>query len=76
MLGPASTGTQISMYWMQYLRNATGSNWQVAEPVSINKCQIDLSTGYCTGSWPSWFGNRVYSQNYTNDAINLWTTAH
>jgi hypothetical protein len=64
------------MYWMQYLRNATGSNWQVAEPVSIGKCKIDLSIRTCVSGWPTWFKNQVYSKNYTNDAIRLWTNAH
>lgn len=56
MLGPKNTDSpQVDMYWMQYLRNATGGNWQVAHP-DTRKCQVGLSPGCSGGSWPSWFG--------------------
>ena len=75
MLGPTAAGVNaLKLYWMQYLRTATGSSWQVAEPVSLNECADVLH--YCTGSWPSWFGGTVYSQNYTSDAVNIYTSAH
>jgi hypothetical protein len=76
MLGPTSVGSQLQMYWMQYLRTATGSSWQVAEPVSLVHCVLPYPYTACSGTWPSHFGGKVYSQNYTNDAVDVWTTAY
>ena len=77
-LGAKSTDTtQIDMYWMQYLRDATGSAWQVAHPVAHDVCELRLSANVCTGSWPTWYKRSVYNQNYSDgDAIRIWTVAH
>ena len=77
-LGARSTDTtQIDMYWMQYLRDATGSAWQVAHPVTHDTCELSLASLQCTGNWPTWYKRSVYNQNFSDgDAIRIWTIAH
>lgn len=72
ILGSKSASTdKIHMYWMQYHRSSI-SGWQVAEPVTtVGFIQSNFNV-----SWPSWWWARDYSQNYTNDAQDIWTEAH
>ena len=71
-MGSKSASTdKIHMYWMQYHRSSI-SGWQVAEPVTtVGFIQSNFNV-----SWPSWWWARDYSQNYTNDAQDIWTEAH
>lgn len=78
-VGPKNTDPGVDMYWMQYLRNATGSSWQVAHPIVRATCEIDtaINPNVCTGSWPSYFAGSVYNQNYSDgDAFRFWSNAH
>ena len=54
----ASDTTQLVMDWMEYLRNATGSAWQVAHPVVTTLCAVDLAfdpTVCAAGAWPNYY---------------------
>jgi hypothetical protein len=66
-----ASSNKIHMYWMQYHRSSV-SGWQVAEPVTT----LDIIQSDQTSTWPSWFLSDVYSQNYTNDAQDIWTKLH
>ena len=77
MLGPKDTDSDVDMYWMQYLRNATGGAWQVAHPNVRGTCELSLASSTCTGAWPAHFKGSVSNVNFTDgDAMRIWTTAH
>lgn len=70
MLGAGqASASMIKMYWMQYHRTAI-SGWQVVTPgVQYHK--------YPAGwTWPSYWQQSVYDQNYVDDAQNIWTVQH
>jgi hypothetical protein len=72
ILGSKSASTdKIHMYWMQYHRTSV-SGWQVAEPVTT----LGIIQSNQTSTWPSWWLVDDYSQNYTNDAQDIWTILH
>ena len=64
-----ASASMMNMYWMQYYRVSLGA-WYVAWP---DKQYV----AYPTGSyWPTYWVGSVFSQNYTNDAQNIWTKLH
>jgi hypothetical protein len=64
-----ASASMMKMYWTQYFRTSLGS-WYVAWP---DTQYIDYPNW---SSWPSYWLGSVYSQNYTNDAQNIWTILH
>jgi hypothetical protein len=69
-MGPTHVGSNdINMYWMQYLRSSVGS-WQVVTDI---RAVGSLGT---IGPHPSWYHEPTYSQNFSDDAINIWTELH
>jgi hypothetical protein len=69
-MGPTHTATNdVHMYWMQYLGTSIGS-WQVVTDIDSGTDLLRI------GAEPSWYHNPIYTENYTDDAINLWTEEH
>lgn len=71
MMGSGQAGgSMLHMYWMQYLRQSIPAGWQVAEPTQ---------TWYLSPpgiAWPTYWDSDNYSQNYVDDAQNIWTQSH
>ena len=74
-------GNDIEMYWMQYFRSSVGA-WNVVTDISSTssprdyvQCQISGS-GCVIGGEPSWYGFTIFSQNFTNDGIQIWSSDH
>ncbi len=74
-------GNDIEMYWMQYLRSSVGT-WSVVTDISSTssprdyvQCQI-VGINCVIGAEPSWNGFTIFSQNYTNDGIQIWSSDH
>lgn len=74
-------GNDIEMYWMQYLRSSVGT-WRVVTDISATsnppdfvECQI-VGNVCVEGAEPSWYGFNIFSQNYTNDGIHIWSSDH
>jgi hypothetical protein len=75
MLGPKNTDPDIQMYWMQY-QLVGSSSWWVAHPNTRAFCELSLISGACTGAWPAHFDYTIYDVNYTDDAVNFYTSPH
>lgn len=80
-LGPCLCGgtNQINMYWMQYWRPSIGT-WQVVTDITSTGT-LDVVAYYPTTpptfvSQPSWYKNSVYTVNYNQDSVNIWTEPH
>lgn len=74
-------GNDIEMYWMQYLRSSVGT-WSVVTDISATsnppdffECQV-IGNVCVSGAEPSWYGFNIFSQNYTNDGIQVWSSDH
>ena len=68
--GPPSGATyDTNMYWMQYYDDAV-AGWTV---IDHNNAMTKSSSTY---AWPSFWQDTIYSQNYPNDALNLYTVLH
>jgi len=63
--GPSAAAGQIQAYWMQYWRTANGY-WSVTTNDVVLRNVAPAS----------WQKDLVYNQNYTGDAMNIWTEAH
>jgi hypothetical protein len=60
----------IRMDWMQYFRTSVGT-WQVVTDISAADEDIIED-----GVQPWWYSYGIYSQNYTNDGVNIYTVDH
>lgn len=70
MLGAGQASTSmIKMYWMQYHRSAL-SGWQVVTP------GVQYHARPAGTTWPTYWKQSIYDQNYVDDAQNIWTITH
>ena len=68
----------IQMYWMQYLRASVGT-WSVVTDISATSSPPDfdeIATEPPGFTHPAWYSYGIFSQNYTLDGINIWSSDH
>jgi hypothetical protein len=72
MASAHSGSNDIQLYWMQYLSTTVGA-WNVVTDISATSTPADFVE---LGAQPSWYGYTIFSQNYTLDGINVWSSSH
>lgn len=64
------SGNSLLMYWIQFYRTSVGA-WTVVS--SISAADDDIIE---VGVQPTWYSYGIFSQNYTDDAVNIYTLDH
>lgn len=67
MMGSAHVANNsLLYYWMQYYRTSIGS-WTVVTDIDVPPDLAEF------GGPPNWYSYGIFSQNYTDDAVNIYT---
>jgi hypothetical protein len=74
------TNNSLNNYWIEYYRTSVGA-WTIVTDISAADNDIIEDAFWSDppnnpGTQPAWYSYGIYSQNYTNDAVNVYTLDH